>query len=185
MNRLWYLRIRYPLSRRQDPSGERDPMAVDPAWLQRVLKTEVELKPAGRAILREPDKPFKVEVQFVLDPEWAGPGIQLIQVVPDQPMDDSALASMDLDLVAYLAALELRFERGPQGSFPRAPRRRPAPGKPLDARFYRVLLDRYELLLQESYRDPAKELARRMGEKHSTVKSWLARGRRYLGERKE
>ena len=105
----------------------------------------------------------------------------LADALPDGAAEGIADASLGIDLMMYLAAFRLKRSKvGVEAWKTGLPRRRPAPGKQLDTDFYRRLLTNYELLIQEGYRDPAAELARRMGEKHSTVKSWLSRGRHYL-----
>jgi hypothetical protein len=176
LNYLWMTSPTFEMARR----GGRDLDQEWRDWHIRILRTEVDLRPAGRAVLREPASQFQVEIQFVKDPQWIGPAVKTITVVPDEPMDDIDAGRINLDLVQYLAAWELRLTRGPQGSHPLAPPNRPAPGKPVDTTFYQWLLRSYDVLLAEGHREPAKELARRMDEKHSTVKSWLRRGRQYL-----
>jgi len=70
--------------------------------------------------------------------------------------------------------------RNPSRTFGRPPVARPAPGQPLNPDFYRRLLAAYDKLVAEGKKRPALELAAHMDVNHSTLKSWLSRGRKYL-----
>lgn len=152
------------------------------AWCAFVLEIDVDLRPAGRVIMRHPRRAYRVELQYVYDPGTKRYRYSSWQVVADSFMDVDAGPPDIFDLEPYLSALALRFHRGIEAThaFQKIPRRRPESGKPLDPDFYRRLLASYERLVREGRTDPAAELARRMDENRSTVKSWLHRGRKYL-----
>jgi hypothetical protein len=162
-------------------------------WSRYVLEINVDIRPGARAILRRPDTD-RVEMQWIDSGAKDGRGrpvyeLKSVQIVADQIVADGVLSGLSFpDLNAYQTAFDLKMARGPgdSGRFvQRAPRRRPAPGKPLDTDFYRRLLAFYDQLIAEGRKDPAAEIARRMDEKHETVKSWLRRGRIYLGQTKK
>ncbi|CAN5176399.1 hypothetical protein BH20ACT22_BH20ACT22_23660 [soil metagenome] len=92
----------------------------------------------------------------------------------------------DWDFFQHAVAFKLRVEGLPgRKQFLRAPRRRPKAGKPPNLDFYRRVLDQYDALVNEGCKAPAIELARRMGEPHSTVKTYIRRGRGYLKQEEE
>ena len=142
-------------------------------WVIRVLGIDVELKPAGRAVLRDPAVAYTVEILWLRDAEKTYRPVRLT-VIADAFLTEGTAP----DVSAYYTAFLLRVQRSPVGAFGRAPRRRPAAGKPLDVDFYRQLLAAYERLVTAGEKYPAKELARRMNEERTTVRSWLARARK-------
>jgi hypothetical protein len=149
-------------------------------WYLRVLAIEVDLKPAGRAVLRHPENPYHVEIQWIYHSAEKAQRPKTFTVVGEPFL---YRGSGPYDPEEYYTAFLLRMAEGePPGTFARVPRRRPEPGKPLDTAFYQQLLATYEQLVKEGYRSPAAELARRMDENRSTVKSWLHRGRKLLDE---
>jgi hypothetical protein len=147
-------------------------------WLERVLRYEVTLKAAGRAVVRGPEDAYRVEIQWVFDRKTKMYRVKSVHVVAD----DFLNVGDSLPVGEHFAAFQLRASQRPKGSFARAPRSRPAPGQPADPDFYRRLLDAFDRLVAEGHRSPAVELAERMDVNHSTVKSWLRRGREYLQE---
>jgi hypothetical protein len=167
------------------------------AWLEGVLRIEVNLRPAGRAILHDPeagahgmtgDPPTSARIPgtgFRVEIYWnraTGANVPTrIEIVAD-PSGSLAYLGNTIALDRYLAAFALRIRSAQTSAFAKVPRRRPAPGQPIDVPFYRQLIEAEKALRREGFRGPAKELARRMGENHSTVKSWLRRGRQYVGE---
>lgn len=180
-------------------------------WCLDVLATRVELRPGGRAILQHPGAGYRVEIQWVYDHRSRQARIASIHVVADQylvtgprlrrmealpPGDREELRRENwmfwplkypLYIDRYLAALNLhlapRFGRGGSRFLSRLPRRRPKAGQPLDPDFYRRVLSVYEELKAQGHRNPATVIARRMGWNPATVRSYVRRGRRYLGER--
>lgn len=162
-------------------------------WSRYVLEIDVDIRPGARAILRRPDTD-RVEIQWIDSGTKNGRGKPVyepkeIRIVADQIATDGVLTGLSFpDLYAYDTAFHLKMRRGlgDSGRFiQRAPRRRPAPGKPLDPIFYRQILAFYDQLKAEGRKDPAKEIARRLDAEHPTVKSWLRRGRIYLSQAKE
>lgn len=161
------------------------------AWCAQVLAISIDLRPSGRAFLRELDTgprlgllsgpskpaPYRVEIQFQLDDDRKARPTS-VHIIGERFLykDDAP------DLETYYAAFYLRIMRGrPPDAFTRIPRKRPNPGTAPDPDFYRRLLDSYEKLVSEGHAAPAAALAERMNENRSTVKSWLRRGRVYLG----
>jgi hypothetical protein len=141
-------------------------------WVVDVLRIEVELKPAGRAVLRAPGRHYSVEIIWLPAKKRELRPVRL-SMVADQ---GAYLGEYDeLDHYTYATAFLLRASSLPGASaFTRVPRRRPAPGRPLDTAFYARLLASHDRLMAE-YRYPAAELARRMNENPSTVRTWLKR----------
>jgi hypothetical protein len=136
------------------------------------------MRPGGRAVLRHPDATFTVEIQWLRDDEDG-----LVKPVAFHVIGDGFLYAHEVpSAMRYMAAFELHLPELPKGWARRLPRRRPQPGKTLDPDFYRRVLTTYDGLVSEGIKDPAAELARRMKANHSTVKSWLRRGRQYLEE---
>ena len=143
-------------------------------WLTMVLSIEVTLRPAGRAILR--GLGCTVEIQWLRGKDKVN---YLKSVHVDFDTENAPLP----DWQVFFTAFELHATTDPEEKgFTSVPRKRPAPGKPLDPDFYRRLLASYDKLVREGWNAPAQEIARRMGENPSTVKSWLHRGRKYLKE---
>jgi len=148
-------------------------------WCSAVVEAEVELKPAGLAIVRHPASDYRVDLQWAPDRKGTF-RLFTVAVIPDNYLSHFPRS---YDMHVCTCAFHLRVKQAKDRSaFRQAPRRRPVAGNPIDPDFYRRLLDSYERLVVEGYRNPAVELARRMNEKHGTVKSWLSRGRKYLGE---
>ena len=146
-------------------------------WCISVVEVEVELKVAGLAVTRWPTSNFQLEIQWLRERKGVF-RLYSIKVVPD---DYLRFFPRSYDLHLHACAFQLRVRQAEDRSaFLSAPRRRPGSGKSLDADFYRRLLASYDKLVLEGYRNPAVELAKRMNEKHGTVKSWLSRGRKYL-----
>lgn len=189
------LEAEFPMSEQGEAFDELLGQLKDPpAWLRTVLERDwildvlairVEHKPGGRTVLRAPDpppgmepyrEPYRVEIQWVFDAA-AGRQISEIRLLPERSHLE---ARTRLNLTPYILAFLLTPGAEPAE---RLPRRRPAPGQPLDVDFYRRVLSQYRALLETGHPAPAAELARRMGENRSTVKSWLRRGRIYLAER--
>ena len=88
------------------------------------------------------------------------------------------------DLQRYWAAFIVALARGEgrdlhDGS---VPIERPQPGKAFDESFYMALLDAEAALKKQGHRAPAKDLAQRYDVPHATMRSWLSRGHRRLGE---
>ena len=144
-------------------------------WLESVLSCEVTLKAAGRAIVRKPGDNYRVEIQWEYHRRAKAHLVKSVNAVAD----DFLSVGDPLLVGEHFAAFMLRVGQRPGGAFARAPRTRPSPGQPANPDFYRRLLDSYEALIQEGYKNPALELARRMDVNHNTVKSWLRRGREY------
>lgn len=146
-------------------------------WALRALRTEVEMRANGLALLRHPEDGFTVQIEWLWDHKDKTHKPSKLHVIADEELHIGDCA----DLEDYFAAF---FVHAASRSFPkvRAPRKRPDAGKPLDPDFYRRLLQNYDQLVAEGYKAPAAELARLLGENRSTVKSWLHRGRKYLGK---
>jgi hypothetical protein len=144
-------------------------------WAEKVAAIRVTLKPRGRAESREREEDAVFTVHFRWYLEHGEPIATSIMVVPD-----GGLAfNENVDLDAHMLACRLQL--GPKGS-PRRARlpRRPRPGEAPELSFYRQLLLEYEELVKKADPAPARELANRHGLNHSTVKSYLKRGREYL-----
>jgi hypothetical protein len=141
-------------------------------WLDRVLSYEVELKAVARAVVRGPGDGYRVEMQWVFHRKDKAHYVKSVQVVAD----DFLNVRQSFPVGEHVAAFMLRVNQQPRGAFARAPQSRPAPGQPLDTAFYARLLASHDRLMTE-YRYPAAELARRMDENPSTVRTWLKRAR--------
>jgi hypothetical protein len=153
-------------------------------WVVDVLDIDVQLLPAGRAILRAPDYLYTLKFNVEMEFERYEDGIRPTRVAIVADPGKALIGYEELDFYLYATAFDLRMQSHPnRTSFARVPRRRPAPGKPLDTAFYDRLLKSYEALF-ETHRYPAAELARRMNENPSTVRTWLKRARE-LRSRKE
>lgn len=146
-------------------------------WCSEVERITVEMFPGGRAVLRHPDAGCSVELYWMLtDRKTKTYTVKSARIVADDALGLDHRIDLYPYFVAFaLAGVDARFTTG-------VPRTRPGPGRTLDADFYRRLLRAYDALVRQGVRAPAHELARRMGEKHSTVKSWLHRGRKYTDE---
>jgi hypothetical protein len=152
-------------------------------WILDVLAIEVEHKPGGRSVLRAPDPPegmeiyapYRVEIRWAYDPDAARARPFEVRVIADEYLEERSAVPKGIE--KYFLAFWLTSDREPPE---RLPRRRPAAGKPLETDFYTRVLGQYNALKLQGHKAPAAELARRMGENPSTVKSWLRRGRKYL-----
>jgi hypothetical protein len=147
-------------------------------WLERVMDYEVEIKAAGRAVVRGPGDDYKVEIQWLFVGRSKQRRVKSVRVVADDFLSGHSMPSIN----EHLAAFQLRAAQRPTGAFSRMPRSQPAPGQAADPDFYKRLLNAYQNLISEGYKNPAVELAERMDVNHNTVKSWLKRGREYLKE---
>jgi hypothetical protein len=147
-------------------------------WLESVLSYEVTLKAAAKAIVRKPDDNYRVEIQWEYHRREKTHLVKSVRVIADEFLS----VGDSLPVGEHFAAFMLRVGQRPGGAFARAPRARPAAGQAANSDFYRRLLDSYEALIQEGWKNPALELARRMDVNHNTVKSWLRRGREYTEE---
>jgi hypothetical protein len=151
-------------------------------WLQRLASIQVEPKPAGRAILREPGAPFRAEIRFL--PARRGLSVTDIRLVAEDPNFDWWI---DFDAMLYVLAwdvyVDLHADAAPRAlvEFSRMPVQ-PEPGKRPDLRQYRTLVAAYDALVLQGVRDPARRLADQSGLNYNTVKSRLRRGRKYIKE---
>jgi hypothetical protein len=152
-------------------------------WHERARSVAVNLK-VTHAVLREPDAHYRVELQWLLEdsPMSTQPVLTEIRLIPDE-VGSLSPEWANFDACLYLAALRLHLARTEPDWYSRLPRRRPKAGQPPDPDFYSRIVGTYNRLLAEGNPSPAKEIAERMGEKHSTVKGWLHRGRKYLTPR--
>jgi hypothetical protein len=190
------------------------------AWCLDVLRIELDVQPGGRAVLRHPVDPYRVEIQWMYDDKAEQPSqrgkITGLKVVTDQGgwlVTGPELRGTDTlteeqrneleqenwigwplkhppDVEQFIAALNVRLPPKFGGDlssrfFTTLPRRRPQAGQPLDPDFYRRVLAVFDELTKRGARDPAAQIAERMGEKPSTVRSWLRRGRSYIGAKGE
>ena len=166
-------------------------------WVEEVRQVDVELYPGGRAILRHPDTSYSVEIRW--EPvmiRWRGkvvprPGDLVLTSFHVEPDGDARLWSNEgrweeASLGLYMTALRLAMQRNWERTGQDAPEDTtpPAAGRPPSTGFYRKALREYQQLIEEGNPGPAQELARRYGKPVGTVKSWLHRGRKYLGEEK-
>lgn len=145
----------------------------------RVWRLKVEIRAAGRTVVRDPTENHRVEMQWLYQKRKKIYRVKRMCVIGD------AFLSLDQlpDEYEYLTAFYLRHRQlDPAGTYGRPPVARPAPGQPLNADFYQRLLIAYDKLVAEGRPRPALELAERMDVNHSTLKSWLSRGRAYLKE---
>lgn len=147
-------------------------------WADKVMTIEVDVKPGGRLVAREPDSLFSVEIRWK---DFYGMRVaELVTIIPD----DFFAWTTALDLDAHMMACHIQLARTPQ-TLARLPARRPRPGESYDPKFYRTILDRYSALLGRGHPAPVREIAESMNANRSTVKSWLKRGREYLKEEGE
>lgn len=161
---------------------ERDKEMDWRSWCRGVVAIDVVVRPGGVAVQRHPLSDYELVIRWHRDSS----GVLRMTKIEINP--DTFLSHFpgENNFYEHAVAFQLRVEGAPgRKEFLRAPRRRPAPGKPPSTDFYRRLLAKYEGLVNEGCRDPAAELARRMNANHSTVKSWLRRGRGHLAEERE
>jgi hypothetical protein len=152
-------------------------------WCRGVVEIEVTLRPGGVAVQRHPQADYELVIRWKRDKQ----GVLRMTKIEINPDDFLSHFPGEGTLFQHGVAFKLRVE-GLSGrkQFLRAPRRRPAAGKAPNMDFYRRVLDQYDALVNQGQKAPAVELARRMGEPHSTVKSYIRRGKGYLAqERKE
>lgn len=173
------IRRLFTKSRENGETWDAEPWVSDRAfrlWALRALRTEVEMRANGLALLRRPEDGFTVRIQWFWDHKAKTHKCTSLHVIADEELHIGDCS----DLEDYFAAF---FVHAVTRSFPttRAPRKRPDAGKPLDPDFYRRLLENYDQMVAKGHKAPAAELARLLGENRSTVKSWLHRGRKYLG----
>lgn len=152
-------------------------------WMLDVLAINVQLKPAGRVVLRDPrESTYRVEIYWVKT-EKPTRGKEALQEPKSVHVigEPTIVVGAQPDLNDYFTAFLLHISgTPPMAAFKRAPRARPAPGQAADTDFYRQLIAAEKALRADGHRAPAKELARRYGEEYATVRSWLSRGKRYL-----
>jgi hypothetical protein len=149
-------------------------------WSVEVLLVNVDIRPNGRAVLRQDATTYRVDMLWneTARDEHGKPslGLKRVEIVADDTMEPLRMP----DLGVYVAAFFLRAMQGRHRAFARAPRIRPEPGRALKYNFYRHLLDLEEQLKMQRYANPAAEIARRMDANPATVRSWLHRGRQYV-----
>jgi hypothetical protein len=151
-------------------------------WRTVVDEISVEIRPGGRAVLRRPGTSYHVELQ------WAAKG-STIRLSEARVFEESTRGLEGgipyglPDIAQYAEALRRHLRSGHRIRGP-IPGQRPMPGKAQNVKFYERVLTDYESLERQGLAAPAKELARRYGAKHSTMKAWLFRARR-LREQKE
>ncbi len=151
-------------------------------WCRGVVEIEVNLRPGGVAVQRHPQTDYKLLIRWQLDRN----GVHRMTKIEINPDEFLSHFPGEGDFFQHGVAFKLRVEGLPgRKQFLRAPRRRPAAGKAPNMDFYRRVLDQYDALVNEGCKAPAIELARRMGEPHSTVKSYLRRARGYLAEERK
>jgi hypothetical protein len=153
-------------------------------WIKTVVAVEVELKP-GRAVLREPKKPWRVEISWSWDPKLKGTITPWrVDIIGEtEPVGPDVF--MRLDPLAYYAAVDHALKEYGLGAFTRAiPRRRPKAGRELDVDFYRRVLAAHTEIKASGHKSPTTELARRMDEPRGTVASWVSRARALHKEEK-
>lgn len=156
------------------------------AWCDRIVDSDVDLRPAGRALVRTPGSDYVLEISFLNNGE--GLVTKSVTVIADDFLHVQGFPKRDVDwshttirFYDHCAALDLVVQfGGGEKAFMRIPRARSASGEPVSTTFYRDLLEAYQALLIEGSSTPVQELARRMSANPSTVKSWLRRGRVYL-----
>jgi hypothetical protein len=102
--------------------------------------------------------------------------VSSVWVIPDWALAFNENIDLDAHMLACLN--QLAKDSPKRARLPARPR----PGEPRDLGFYRQLLSEYEDLVRAASPAPARELANRRGINHSTLKSYLKRGRRYLTE---
>lgn len=149
--------------------------ALETWYVRELSEIDVELEHGGRAIVSRQGGP-RMEVYFTRRRDGT---------IEPTTMQFDGLGwkrLIGLPFHEYLVALTEALTYPQPESFKRTPRTRPQPGKPWDEDFFRWLLDEYDRLKKESHKRPVAELARRLGgANRDTVKSWLHRGRKYLG----
>jgi len=168
----------FPNSRHHQFTHRLDKFTHDNAfrnWVSDLLVIQVELKPAGRAVLRDPEYPYRVELFWSFERKSKNLRAKSANIVAD----DFLSLNHSPELHRYLVAFLFQAQKGVTRSFAKAPQRRPVPGQAIDLGFYTKLLEAYDQLVIEGRPDPAAELARRYDENRSTVKSWLRRARQY------
>lgn len=151
-------------------------------WCRSVVAIDVTVRPGGVSVQRHPQADYELVIR------WHRHSSGDLRMTKIEVNADTFLSHFPDENIFFEhgVAFHLRIKGLPgRKQFLRAPRRRPAPGKPRNPDFYRRVLAQYNGLVEEGCKDPAAELARRMDEKHSTVKSWLRRGRGYLAEERE
>lgn len=157
------------------------------SWVGQVLAIDVQLEGAGRAVLQEPDTTFRVEIRWAEVPvpsedQGIGKTTTMAQELRVIPVSRPGLPwTGPVDISVYYAAFFFRMQEPAPAKF-KPPKTRPEPGKAPKPTFYLALLESYEVLVREGVRGPAAELARRMKENPSTVRSWLYRARRMPGQ---
>jgi hypothetical protein len=142
-------------------------------WRDELAATglEVDLRP-GRAIVRDPDEEFTVEIHFAWDNKGRRGRSTGVWISGDFPLQ--------YDLGPYWEAVTLKFLSEPVAKRLRAPKRRPLPGRPADRDFYLEVIGLHNRFVLEGNSNPSAATARLMGESAETVRLWVHRGRRYL-----
>jgi hypothetical protein len=152
-------------------------------WVDDVLSISVQLRPGGRAIMRQEGFLHRVEASFLAVQRRRGSDQLAVKSYRVIAEGERGLLGIPIEMAQYGAALELAVGApGGLRRLGRVPRARPRAGQPFDIDFYRRLIGEFDRLSASGLSDPAAELARRYGEKRSTVRSWLHRGRKYLRE---
>jgi hypothetical protein len=152
------------------------------AWIERILALDVTLKPNARAVLRDPDVSFRVELEWVDVSATRGRARhepRSLSIIGEPTLRKSD--SPEFDLGDYYTAFFVHVaDMDPVEAFKGAPSLRPAAGQAPSIDFYKWLLSAEESLRAEGDPHPAKSLAERLGEERTTVRTWLKRGRQYL-----
>lgn len=145
-------------------------------WCEKVLEIEVDVQPGGRAVLHHPGKTYHVVIQRARRGSFLRFSDMHVLEIGQKGLEIHGLP----DLAMYAAALRAYLRGTSKPILGPIPSDRPASGQAPKIKFYRELHDQYNALVREGLRAPAKELAARYGTKHSTMKTWLSRGRSYL-----
>jgi hypothetical protein len=150
-------------------------------WAREVLSLDVVLHRGGRAVIREPEADWSVELRWKAT--YQGDRIKGFRVIACQlsPNEEGGqLPFADLSIGKYTAALYFKLKRQERLGDRFKALERPAAGKPISVTWYKALLEERDQLKAEGNKSITKELARRHGTTVGGMKMWLHRAKGYL-----
>jgi hypothetical protein len=176
----------YAARERMRPEVGKERGATWHAWLDQVLHTEVEILPAGRAVLNDPIA--GVEAVFRFEPTGKRQGREPFLALSSVEIKSPNLPPENVDVTTLVAAFRIELERI-ESSSPRKRKTfysiadRPEPGKPPKIDYYLHLLAEQEALKAQGNPAPDRELAERYGVKRSTLRGHLRKAREIRAKR--
>lgn len=150
-----------------------------------VLSIHVELRLGARAVLRRAESSYRVEIYWETTRKGRAAkrsyDPKSVCIVGNPKIGLEAPPDLNQYFTAYF--VHIAGASLPE-AFRKAPVSWPTAGQRAGIEDYEQLLSIQEALIAAGHSSPAKELAKRYGVAHGTMRSRLSRGRKYLDQRR-